>query len=67
MDNLSHIRIYYSKFINSVLKIIKRYDRKVIKNMGDCLLVYFPKTSDNTNKQAFRDTIEYSLKILENR
>ena len=67
MDNLGHIRIYYSKFINSVSKIVKSYDGKVIKNIGDCLLVYFPKTSDIQNKQAFRDTIECSLKILENR
>ncbi len=67
MDNLGHIRIYYSKFINSVSKIVKSYDGKVIKNIGDCLLVYFPKTSDIQNKQAFRDIIECSLKILENR
>lgn len=43
MDNLGHIRIYYSKFINSVSKIVKSYDGKVIKNIGDCLLVYFQK------------------------
>ena len=67
MDNLEHIRIYYSKFINSLSKIVKNYGGKVIKNIGDCLLVYFPKTSDNKNEQAFREAIECGLKILDSR
>jgi class 3 adenylate cyclase len=67
MDNLEHIRIYYSKFINSMSEIVKNYGGKVIKNIGDCLLVYFPKTSGNNNEQAFRETIECGLKILESR
>lgn len=67
MDNLEHIRIYYSKFINSVSKVVKNYGGKVIKNIGDCLLVYFPKTSDNKNEQAFREAIECSSKILDER
>jgi class 3 adenylate cyclase len=45
MDNLGHIRIYYSKFINSTSEVVKSYGGKVIKNIGDCLLFYFPKTS----------------------
>jgi class 3 adenylate cyclase/CheY-like chemotaxis protein len=67
MDNLEHIRIFYSKFINSISKIVKSYNGKVIKNIGDCLLVYFPKTSDNKNEEAFREAIECSLKILDTR
>jgi two-component SAPR family response regulator len=43
MDNLEQIRKYYSKFINSISKIVKSYGGKVIKNIGDCLLLYFPK------------------------
>ena len=67
MDNLEHIRIYYSKFINSISKIVKSYGGKVIKNIGDCLLLYFPKTADNKNEDAFRETIECNLKILDAR
>ena len=68
MDNLEHIRVYYSKFINSISKIVKSYGGKVIKNIGDCLLVYFPKTSDNNkNEQAFREVIECGRKILDSR
>ena len=53
MDNLEHIRIYYSKFINSISKIVKRYGGKVIKNIGDCLLFYFSKTGDFKDMEAF--------------
>jgi CheY-like chemotaxis protein/class 3 adenylate cyclase len=67
MDNLEHIRIYYSKFINSISKIVKSHGGKVIKNMGDCLLLHFPKTSNNKNEEAFRDAIECGLKILDAR
>ena len=67
MDNLEHIRIYYSKFINSLSEIVKSYGGKVIKNIGDCLLLYFPKTSDNKNEQAFREVIDCGLKILDER
>ena len=49
MDNLEHIRKYYSTFINSTSKVVKSYSGKVIKNIGDCLLLHFPKTSNNKN------------------
>ncbi len=65
IDNLEHIRIYYSKFINSISEIVKSYGGKVIKNMGDSLLLYFPKTSDNKNEKAFREVIECGLEILD--
>ena len=67
MDNLESIRNYYSKFINSISKIVKSYGGRVIKNIGDCLLLHFPKTSDNKNEESFRDAIECVLKILDSR
>ena len=67
MDNVGHIRIYYSKFINSISKIVKSYGGKVIKNIGDCILFYFPKTSNNKNEEAFKEAIECGLKILDSR
>jgi CheY-like chemotaxis protein len=67
MDKLEHIRIYYSKFMNSISEIVKNYGGKIIKNIGDCLLLYFPKTSDNKNEEAFREVIECGLKILDSR
>jgi class 3 adenylate cyclase len=67
MDNLETIRRYYSIFINSISKIVKSYGGKVIKNIGDCILFYFPKTSDINDTNSFKETIECDFKILEER
>ena len=67
MDNLESIRRYYSTFINSVSEIIKNNNGKVIKNIGDCLLFYFPKTSDSNNSDLFKEAIECGFKILDAR
>ncbi|MFQ5440934.1 MAG: adenylate/guanylate cyclase domain-containing protein [Nitrosopumilaceae archaeon] len=35
---------YYEIFLNSMSKIIGKFGGKVIKNIGDCLLYYFPNS-----------------------
>ena len=65
MEGLDYIRKYYTKFINSTSEVVKSYSGKVIKNIGDCLLFYFPKTTDFKNIETFRETIECAFKILE--
>jgi class 3 adenylate cyclase len=65
MEGLDYIRKYYSKFINSTSEVVKSYSGRVIKNIGDCLLFYFPKTTDFKNIETFRETIECAFKILE--
>ena len=67
MDNLESIRKYYSTFINSVSEIIKNYNGKVIKNIGDCLLFYFPKTTNVNHDGVFIEAIECGFKILDER
>ncbi len=68
MDGLENIRIYYSKFINSVSSLISsNSDGKVIKNIGDCILFYFPKTSDINDVNSFQKAIECCFKILDER
>ena len=67
MDNLEAIRKYYSTFINSILENVKSYSGKVIKNIGDCLLFYFPKTSNNKNSDAFKEAIDCGFNILDKR
>ncbi|HJT83181.1 MAG TPA: response regulator [Nitrososphaeraceae archaeon] len=67
IDNLEYIRKYYSTFINSISNEIKTYSGKIIKNMGDCLLFYFPKTSDSNNPRVFKEAIECCFKILDER
>ena len=67
MDNLESIRKYYSIFINSISKIVKSYGGKVLKNIGDCILFYFPKTSDVNDINSFQQAIECDFKILDER
>jgi class 3 adenylate cyclase len=64
MEGLEYIRKYYSTFINLVSDSIKSSNGKVIKNIGNCLLFYFPKTSDHNNVDAFREVIDCGSKIL---
>ena len=67
MEGLENIRKYYSTFINSITETVKSYRGKIIKNIGDCLLFYFPKSTDNKNIDAFRESIECCFKILDER
>ena len=67
MDNLESIRRYYSTFINSISKIVKSYGGKVLKNIGDCILFYFPKTSNVNDANSFQKAIECCFKTLDER
>ena len=51
----ARVRKYYSIFINTIAAIAKSFDAKIIKNTGDCLIYYFPKTFDYSNSSAFQD------------
>jgi CheY-like chemotaxis protein len=67
MDNLEYMRKYYSTFINTISDQVKNSNGKVIKNIGDCLLFYFPKTTDHNNIHAFTEVIDCLSKILNER
>ena len=58
------IREYYSTFLNTMGSIIKNHNGKVIKNAGDCLIYYFPKTVNGSNKSAFKDVIDCGLAMI---
>ncbi len=61
------IRGYYSIFLNSMASIIKHHNGKVIKNAGDCLIYYFPKTVDSAtnNEPAFEDVLDCGLEMIQ--
>ncbi len=56
---------YYSIFLNSMAMIAKEFGGKVVKNVGDSLLYYFPYTSDSSDKQSFVDPLECSMAMIE--
>jgi CheY-like chemotaxis protein/class 3 adenylate cyclase len=54
------LRKYYSLFLNSMSTILQQYDGKIVKNSGDNLFFYFPKTSSKDNKNALRAVFDCS-------
>ena len=64
ISHAENIRRYYSIFINTMATLARNYEAKIIKNAGDSLIYYFPKTADSTNKAAFMDVIECGLTMI---
>lgn len=56
---------YYQIFLNSMSKIINRFDGKVIKNIGDCLLYYFPPSENENQEKIVSKGIECSQSMIE--
>jgi class 3 adenylate cyclase len=55
---------YYSIFLNTMADIVRDFGAKVLKNIGDSLLYYFPETSYTDNKTVFRNVLECSLTMI---
>jgi two-component system, OmpR family, response regulator ChvI len=60
----SEISRYYSIFLNAMATIVSNFGAKVIKNAGDALIYYFPKTSDIDNKVALKDVLECGITMM---
>jgi two-component system, OmpR family, response regulator ChvI len=59
------IKAYYSVFINTMAAIARDFDATVIKNTGDSLIYYFPKTADSSNNMsAFKSVFECGLTMI---
>lgn len=59
------IPIYYQIFLNSMSKILSKFGGFVIKNVGDCLVYYFPESSKANRKFGFMSCLECSLAMIE--
>ena len=55
ISNSKKILLYYSIFLNSMASIVRGHHAKVIKNVGDSLVYYFPETSDVNTLSGFKD------------
>ena len=58
------IKKYYEIFLNAMAALAKNFGAKVIKNVGDALLFYFPDTSDSENMTAFKEVLECCTAII---
>jgi class 3 adenylate cyclase len=56
---------YYRVFLNWMTIIAQDFDAVIVKNIGDSLLYYFPKTEDGQNKNDLRKVLECGLTMLE--
>ena len=56
---------YYQIFLNTMSKILSRFGGVVIKNVGDCLVYYFPESSKANRKFGFLSCLECSLAMIE--
>ena len=57
--------VYYAAFYDTLSDIARRFGGRVIKHVGDALIIYFPATSDPTNGIAFKSTLDCGIAMLE--
>ncbi len=67
INNPQKIRKYYEIFLNTMAAIGRNFGAKIIKNVGDCLILCYPRTSDASNKSAFNDVLECCIRMIESR
>ncbi|MFZ0513312.1 MAG: response regulator [Candidatus Nitrosopolaris sp.] len=67
INNPEKVRKYYGIFLNTMAAIARNLGAKIIKNVGDCLIFCYPRTSDPSNKSAFNDVLECCITMIEAR
>jgi len=58
---------YYSIFLNSLATIATNFGSRIIKNAGDCLICYFPDTSDPSNLLSLQNTLDCFMTMTDAR
>jgi class 3 adenylate cyclase len=56
---------YYQIFLNSMSKVMNEFDGKVVKNIGDCLLYYFPSLTNENQEEYLIKCLECSFAMVE--
>ena len=64
VNDLYNIRTYYTTFINTMSNIARRFGARMVKNVTNTLIVYFPRTSNSSDVSAFTDVIECGITML---
>jgi two-component system, OmpR family, response regulator ChvI len=67
INNPENVRKYYEIFLNTMAAIARNFGAKIIKNVGDCLILCYPRTSDTSDKSAFNDVLECCITMIEAR
>ncbi|MGQ0771242.1 MAG: adenylate/guanylate cyclase domain-containing protein [Nitrososphaerota archaeon] len=56
---------YYSVFLNAIGLVARGFGASVVKNVGDSILYYFPKTAEISNRSSFSDVMDCGLQMIE--
>jgi class 3 adenylate cyclase/ActR/RegA family two-component response regulator len=56
------VRKYYGIFLNTMAAIARNFGAKIIKNVGDCLIFYFPYSS---SEKSIGDVMECCITMIE--
>jgi len=64
IENPEKVRKYYEIFLNTLAAVARNYGAKIVKNVGDCLIFYFPETSD-ANEYSMKNVLECCLTMQE--
>jgi class 3 adenylate cyclase len=61
------IRKFYEIYLNKISNILRNYQAKIIKTVGDGIISYFPDTVDTSNMRAFQNVIECCFAQIDER
>ncbi|MGC1933166.1 MAG: adenylate/guanylate cyclase domain-containing protein, partial [Candidatus Nitrosopolaris sp.] len=64
VNDPDNIRKYYTILINTMSTIARSFRAKIVKNITDGLIIYFPQTSNSNDDSAFKDVIECGITML---
>lgn len=62
--NSDKLRLFYETFINTLSDIAITHGARVVKNGGDSIICYFPKTMDCAEKSAFKEMLNCGLDMI---
>ena len=62
--NKSMVSPFYCLFLSQMSSIVEESGGVIIKNVGDSLLYYFPKTSSTSDRSSVVQAIECGIKII---
>lgn len=65
--NSDKLRLFYETFINTLSDIAITHGARVVKNGGDSIICYFPKTTDCAEKSAFKEMLICGLEMIQMR
>src|SRR5581483_11711115 len=62
--NGSQVSKYYSIFLNAMATIARNFGARIIKNAGDALIYYFPRTSNRSDTDSFQNVVDCGVTII---